>query len=226
MRGRVFRGWVSWTLILIVPGMSGPADAQAVTLPEAADRVHISADALQEHLPPIDPPGTSGKHPDLARGARSAGPGTVLSVGFEPLTPRFETIMPRASGAGDTIESPGIVANQGENFATIGAVVGLVLGAATGYAMGEEECRRTDYQCMTRRSGAVVFGLGGFVLGAGVGAWMGKDRMRTPLIDEISLGREAGGEFRVSASRSVPRNMITARVDRSRPTGDLRPPTW
>jgi hypothetical protein len=101
---------------------------------------------------------------------------------------------------GYTGEPPENESVREKNAATIGAVVGAAAGAALGYAAGEDECRRTDYQCMSRRSGAVVFGLSGFVLGAGVGAWIGRDRVRASPLDQISVAREAGGNIRISSS--------------------------
>jgi hypothetical protein len=90
---------------------------------------------------------------------------------------------------------------RGENAAMVGALVGMAAGGTFGYLAGKDDCRRTDYQCMTRRSGAVVFGLGGLVLGAGIGALMVNEWVPVSPPTRVSLRREAGGNFEVAASR-------------------------
>jgi hypothetical protein len=60
MRDRVCRSRrVAWIVMLLVPAMTGPTNAQQVPLFESVAGIRISADALTGQRSPTDAPGRS-----------------------------------------------------------------------------------------------------------------------------------------------------------------------
>jgi hypothetical protein len=200
----LFHGRVLLVLLVAISTMPDVLGAQeAVSIP-AGTRIRISAPALKEQLPPLSLKnriwGDPYSEADPRKGRATA---TVLSSDPDSLVFQLEKGDIRTALPWNSIEMLETDSGRGENAAMVGALIGMAAGGALGYSAGEDECRRTDYQCMSRRSGGVVFGLVGLVLGAGIGALIVDEWDPVALPTRVSLRRGAGGNFQVSASRRL-----------------------
>jgi hypothetical protein len=185
--------------MLLIPSMFEVVVAQDVELLQPGARIRVSAAELKEQLPhPSAWERFWGTVADPRSGRFTA---TVLFASSDSLAMQLEKGDIRTALAWNSIDVLEKASGRGENAAMVGALVGVAAGGASGYLTGKDDCRRIDYQCMSRRSGAVAFGLGGLVLGAGFGALIGEEWVRVPLPIQVSLRGEAAGNLKVSASR-------------------------
>jgi hypothetical protein len=190
--------------VLLVASLTmrdGLCAQEAVSIP-AGTRIRVSAPALKEQLPHPGLRARIGGDPyskaDPRKGRATA---TVISSDADSLVFQLEQGDIRTALPWTSIEMLEKDSGRGEHAGLVGALIGMVAGGALGYYAGEDECRRIDYQCTERKSGAVIFGLGGIVLGAGIGAAMVNEWVPVSLPTGVTFRREAGGNFQVYASR-------------------------
>jgi hypothetical protein len=130
--------------------------------------------------------------------------GELVAVGDSALV-----IRPRKAAAEESVATSGIQRfevrtgrNRGSG-AMLGTLVGLGVGAALGYATGDD-CTSTEFLCFDRSDVAVGVGLAGAVLGLGIGLIAGRgDRWRAEAVPaRVSVVPTQGGGFRLAASFS------------------------
>jgi hypothetical protein len=180
--------------------------AQEVVPVQPGTRVRVHAPSLKEQLPH---PGLWsriwGDPYSMADPRKGRAVATVLSSNSDSLTIQMVKGDFRTALSWNDIEKLEKDSGRGERAATVGALVGTTAGVALGLFTGED-CNRPARDmfsdpCMSRTTGALLFGLSGLIGGAAVGILMVEEWIPVPLPAQVEVKPEPGSGLRVSAFR-------------------------